>query len=72
MRRGRRGALVRQPVAAFQPAGRNEGRSSVPSHVAELGDQIDIVALIERDNPTWEDLSEKWRDLTHLLPYQGD
>ena len=30
------------------------------------------IALIERDNPTWEDLSEKWRDPAKLLQYQGD
>jgi len=29
------------------------------------------IALIERENPTWEDLSEKWRDPEKLLRYQG-
>ena len=28
------------------------------------------IALIERENPTWEDLSEKWRDPAILLQYQ--
>ena len=27
------------------------------------------IALIERENPTWEDLSEKWRDPATLLQY---
>ena len=30
------------------------------------------IALIERDNPTWDDLSEKWRDPEKLLRYQGE
>ena len=30
------------------------------------------IALIELDNPTWEDLSEKWRHPEKLLRYQGD
>jgi putative endonuclease len=29
------------------------------------------IVLIERENPTWEDLSEKWRDPI-ILQYQGD
>jgi putative endonuclease len=29
------------------------------------------IVLIERENPTWEDLSEKWRD-SNILQYQGD
>jgi putative endonuclease len=27
------------------------------------------IVLIERENPTWEDLSEKWRDPAALLQY---
>ncbi len=27
------------------------------------------IALIEHENPTWEDLSEKWRDPAALLQY---